>query len=666
GYAYWQTQFGGGAGVIGQQLRIDRIQATIIGVAPEGFVGMADQGVPAAFLPITHYAFSFRGPNYPRNYNWSWLEIIGRRRPGVSPVEARSDLTAAFQQSWRAQYSADPGWGGVEVVQPRGELGPVQLGRGPDAGRDSRVALWTSGVALIVLLVACANVANLLLSRALSRRREIAMRLALGVGRARLARQLLTESLVLAALGGAAGLLIAQWGAATLRTLFLPGDEASGVLTDGRTLAFAGLATLGAALLTGLVPAFHSGRANLAATLKAGAREGTYRRSRTRTALLVFQAALSVILLVGAGLFVRSLENVRGYRLGYDVDLVLFAAANARGVSIDPTAQQGLNDRMLAAAQSLPGVTRAAVAMSVPFWSNESRGLWVPGVDSVRNRGRFLMQAGSADYFATMGTRMLLGRAFDETDQAGTPRVMVVSEGMARALWPGRDPIGQCVRIGEENAPCTSVVGVSEEMRLRSLADAREFTYHLPLTQLDEPSYPQLLVRVAGRPEDHVAALRRVLQAEMPGAAYVNVVPLSRLVDPNLRAWRFGATVFVAFGVLALVLAAIGLYSLITFDVAQRRQEFGVRLALGASAGQVMRLIVGGGLRLVGLGVVAGGAIALWAAPWLEAVLFEQSPRDPLVFGIVAAVLLGVAIMASVAPARRASHVDPSVTLRGD
>lgn len=666
GYAYWQTRFGGRSDIVGQQLRIDRMQTTIIGVAPEGFVGMADQGVPAAFVPITHYAYAFRGPRYPGNYNWSWLEIIARRRPGVGVVEAQTDLTAAFQQSWRAQYAADPGWGTVEERQLRAELGPVQIERGPDAGRDSRVALWTSGVALIVLLVACANVANLLLSRAVSRRREIAMRLALGVSRWRLARQLLTESLALGALGGVVGLVIAQWGASTLRALFLRGEQAAGVITDGRTLAFAGAATLGAALLTGLVPAIQAGRADLAGTLKAGAREGTYRRSRTRTALLVFQAALSVVLLVGAGLFVRSLQHVQGYRLGYDVEPVLFASANARGVSLSPAEVQALNDRILAAARALPGVSHATIALSIPFWSNEGRGLWVPGLDSLSRLGRFIMQGGSADYFATMGTRILSGRAFNEADRANAPPVMVVSEGMARALWPGRDPLGQCVRVGSRDAPCTTVVGVAEEARVRSFADAREFAYYLPLAQLDEPAYPQLLVRTSGRAEDLMASLQRRLQAEMPGAAYVNVIPLRRLVDPNLRAWRFGATTFVAFGGLALVLAAIGLYSLIAFDVAQRRQEFGVRLALGASMHQVTRLIVGGGLRLVVAGVVAGGAIALWAAPWLESVLFQQSPRDPMVFGMVAAVLIGVAVVASVAPARRAARVDPSVTLRGD
>jgi putative ABC transport system permease protein len=664
GFDYWQARFGGRSDILGSQLRIDRIPATIIGVAPKGFVGMSDQGIPAAYVPITAYAHSRRGPGYPGIYTWSWLEMLARRKPDVTLAAAQQDLTAAFTQSWRLAAAADPGWGPVETARPRGELAPVQFERGPLAGRDSKVATWVSGVALIVLLIACANVANLFLSRALNRRREIAMRLALGVSRGRLVRQLLTESLVLSVIGGAVGLAIAQWGASALRGLFFRDGSAS-VLVDGRTLGFTAAATLLAALLTGVIPALNAGRGDLAATLKGGAREG-HRRSRVGTGLLVFQATLSVVLLVGAGLFVRSLHNVREHRLGYDVEPVIFAAANPRGERLSDVEQTTLAERMLATAQATPGVTHAALSISVPFWSNEGRGLWVPGVDSVRKLGRFILQAGSPDYFVTMGTRILKGRAFDERDRLNAPRVAVVSEGMGRVLWPGQDPIGQCFRIGSDTVPCTTVIGVAEEMRVRSLAEAREYTYYLPVAQHDSPPDLQVFVRVRGRAPDHAEALRRRLQPLMPGAAYVNVMPLSTLVDPNLQSWRFGATMFVAFGGLALVLAAIGLYSMIAYDVAQRTRELGVRLALGSSVGRVLRLIVTGGLRLVALGVVAGTALAFWASRWMEALMFRQSARDPLVFAAVALLLLGVSVLASMVPAWRATRVDPNVVLRLD
>ncbi len=561
---------------------------------------------------------------------------------------------------------ATPDGAAVEVARPRIELGPVQLQRGPEAGRDAAVVAWIGGVALIVLLIACANVANLLLSRALTRRREVAMRLALGVSRARLMRQLLTESLVLSIAGGAVGLLIAQWGGTVLRGLFLPDDARGAVLTDPRTLGFGAILTVGVALLTGLAPAMHAGRADVAASLKAGAREGTYQRSRLRRLLLVAQATLSVVLLVGAGLFVRSLQHVRGFRLGYDVEPVLFASGAMRGTRVPDAEAAALPQRMLEAALALPGVTHAAFVASVPFWSNEGRGLFVAGVDSVRKLGNFVMQAATPDYFATMGTRILRGRAFGEADRAGAPLVGVVSEGMAHALWPGVDPIGQCFHLSSPTSPCTTVIGIAEEMHVRSLADAREFSYYLPAAQLGEPLYPQVMVRVNGRAADHVAALRRALQREMPGAGYVNVVPLRALIDPNLRAWQFGATMFVAFGLLALVLAAVGLYSTIAYDVAQRRRELGVRVALGASTTRVMSLVVASGMRLIVVGVGFGIAIALWAGRWIEPLLFEETARDPSVYTVVAATLLVVALVALAAPARRAARVDPNSVLRAD
>jgi predicted permease len=628
---------------------------------------MTDQGVPAAYIPITSYAFAMRGGNYRGNYNWTWLELIARRAPGIERERAEADLTAAFQTSWRRAAVQDPGWGTPEDARVRAELGPVHLDRGPQAGPESKVAAWVSGVALIVLIIACANVANLLLARAVSRRREIALRLAIGVSRTRLVRQLITESLVLALLGGVAGLVLAQWGAGSLRRWFLRDAPDVPVLSDPRTLLFTAAIIVVTALLTGLVPALHAARGDLADALKSGGRDGSVQRSKLRPVLLVVQCALSVVLLVGAGLFVKSLEHVENYRLGYDPDRVLYAFVNGRGYRPSPSEQTALGLRMLEAARTIPGISHVTQAASVPFWSNEGRGLFVAGVDSINRRGRFVLQAGTPDYFATMGTRILRGRAFDETDREGTPPVVVVSEGMARALWPGRDPVGvECVRIGDPAAPCATVIGIAEEMRIRNLTDAREFSYYIPAWQYDGPLDPQLFVRVEGDPGALVEPLRRRIQAELPGAAYVIVRPLTDLVDPHLRSWRMGATLFVAFGGLALLLAAIGLYSMIAYDVAQRTRDLGVRLALGARGSGVMRLVVGGGLRLTLLGLGLGGLIAFLAAPKLEPLMFSQSPRDPLILAAVGGVLLAVGVIASFIPGLRAARVDPMVALRDD
>ena len=664
GYTFWQTEFGGRSDVLGKTIRIDRGLCTIIGVAPDGFTGMTDQGVPALYMPITAFAWGMRGRDYSKNYNWGWVELVVRRKSGVSLTDANADLNSAYRQSVIAEWEQSRKKVDLAATRPSASLGPVQLGRGPEAGQDAKVVVWVGGVALIVLLVACANVANLLLSRAVKRRREIALRLALGVSRGRLIRQLLTESLVLATLGGIVGLAAAQWGGAVLRVLFLP-DQPAGVITDARTLSVALVATLGAALLTGIIPALIGSRSDLARSLTGASRDSGAARSRARTALLVFQAALSVVLLVGAGLFVRSLQNVRAMRLGYDVGPVSIVSMNLRGTKLSPAEENQLGNRLVDAARTIPGVALVSPVVSVPFWSNEGRSLYVQGIDSVQKLGRFVLQAGGPEYFRAAGTRMLRGRGFDAGDGQNAPRVMVVGDGMAKLLWPGQDPIGKCVRISADTAPCTTVVGVAEEMRMRTLADVREHTYYLPIAQYDDAP-GALLVRVDGDAADYSATIRRALQPLMPGAAYVNAQPLRELVEPRMRGWQFGATMFLAFGGLALALAAVGLYSVIAYGVAQRQKELGVRVALGASRASIVRLVVRGGVRMVVVGIGIGAVVALWAGHWVGTLLFEESPKDPVVYAAVSGVLVIVAFVATALPAFGASRVDPNTALRAE
>jgi hypothetical protein len=351
--------------------------------------------------------------------------------------------------------------------------------------------------------------------------------------------------------------------------------------------------------------------------------------------------------------------------MGYDVDRVVVVGANLRGVELGRNEGLALMERALAALKAVPGVVDVTVAAAVPFLTNETRGLYVPGVDSISRRGMFLLQVGSPSYFATMGTRILRGRGFDQTDQAGGARVVVVSEGMARAIWQEEDAIGKCLHIGGLSAPCSTVIGVAEETRLRSLISPREFAYYVPAAQFAEAFEPMWFARVEGPPAAFADDIRLRLQRELPGAAYAMATPLETLVDPQRRSWQFGATMFVAFGGLALVLAAVGLYSLIAYDVAQRTQELGVRLALGASAANVIGLVVVSGVRVVLVGIALGGGLALWGSRFMEGLMFRQSPRDPAVFGAVALVLLVVALVASAGPALRASRVDPNIALRG-
>ncbi len=665
-YAFWQTQFGGRTDAIGAKLDMGAAKYTVIGVAPEGFTSFSPTPV-VAFVPISAASADNSPDDEPwyATYRMSWFEVFARRKAGVTPAAATTDLTKAFVHSYTRQREKAPRMPTIERAKPRAIAGPVLLDRGPKEGSEAKVATWLIGVAGIVLLIACANVANLMLARALRRRREIAVRVALGVSRSRLVLQLITESLLLALLGAAAGIAIAQWGGKLLGvTLLSDGNPLPSAFADPRLLLFAiGLAIL-SGLVTGLAPIFQAGRDDVAAALKAGAREGTVQRSRLRIGLLIGQAALSVVLLVGAGLFVRSLMNVQGLRLGYDGERLLWVDIQERGVKFDSVQNISLRADLLARAQAMPSVERASNAITVPFWMTWNFNIFVPGIDSVSRLGSFNLQAGSADFFQTMGTRVIRGRGFTAEDRANSQLVMVVSEAMAKKLWPGEDPIGKCVKMNADTAPCRTVVGMAEDVRRSTLSDV-DLHYYMPITQFRQQT-GGVFVRTRGPATNVAEEVRRTLQQAMPGASYVTVTPMSKIIAPQIRSWKMGATLFAVFGGLALVLAAIGLYSVIAYNVTQRTHEMGVRVALGAQARDVISLIVREGLWIVVPGVVLGAIAALAAGKWIAPLLFNVSPKDPPVLVAVIVTLLGVAVIASWLPAKRASRVDPNEALRSD
>jgi putative ABC transport system permease protein len=665
-HAMWQSHYGGRRDALGSTMQIGPTVYTVIGVAPAGFVGLWHNRPPAAFVSLTSYAAGQRGANpgvpWWQTYSWGWLSVMARRKPDVTVQAANADLTNAFLKSLEAHRLEQPTTPPNVVMRPRAEIWPILPDRGPNAGAVSKVARWVAGVSLIVLLIACANVANLLLARALRRRREIALRLALGMSRARLVSQLLVESVLLALLGGIAGLLVAHWGGALLQAKLLQRSEAPVGLQDPRTILYAMAAALTVGVLTGLVPVLQGGRVDLTSDLKAGAREGTHTRSRMRLGLLVLQGTLSVVLLVGAGLFVRSLHNVQSMRWGYDVDPILVVGRNMRGVTLDSAATVTLLARLHETAKTIPGVENASLQDAVPYWNTSSTQLFVEGIDTVSRLGQFNFNKVSPEHFATMGTRIIRGRAISSGDVAGAPRAMVVSEAMAHTLWPGKDAIGQCIRVRADTMPCTYVVGIAENIKAQTITEDAGLYYYVPAAQIVRTQ--GLFVRVRGNAATYKEAVRRRLQREMPGASYVTVMPFSDAIGSQKRSWNLGATMFSAFGILALLLAAIGLYSVIAYNVAQRTHEMGVRRALGAQAGDVARLVLTDGLRLAGLGVVIGVALALWGSQFVKPLLFGVSARDPWVFGLVAFALIAVAAVASWIPAVRASRVDPNVALR--
>jgi putative ABC transport system permease protein len=668
-HAMWQTAYGGRRDVLGSTIQIGPTIYTIIGVAARDFVGLWPDKPPAAFIPITSYAagtgFQVKNVTWWQTYSWGWMSMIAQRKPGVSLTAANADLTNAMLRSYEAQRTEQPNSPPTNVARPRAIAGSILPERGPNASPVTKVATWVGGVSVIVLLIACANVANLLLARALRRRREIALRLALGVTRGRLLSQLLTESVLLALLGGVAGILVAHFAGAVLRASLLERSEAAAGFRDPRTMLFAAAAALAVGLITGLAPLLQARRADLTADLKAGSREGTYHRSHARIALLVVQGALSVVLLVGAGLFVRSLRNVQSLRLGYDVDPVLLISLTMRGVKLDSTATVALRERLLETAKRIPGVVNASRQTAVPFWSTWNMRLYVQGIDSVSRLGEFDLNAVSPEYFATLGTRIVRGRGITDQDTPNAPLVAVVSENMARALWPGKDAIGQCMKVSADTMPCTYVVGIAENIKERSLDADPGYYYYLSVRQF-RPHLGGLFVRTRGDAAKLKEAVRRRLQGEMPGASYVTITPFSEIIGSQKRSWHLGATMFVAFGLLAMVLAAVGLYSVMAYNVAQRTHELGVRRALGAQAADVVRLVVTDGLRLAGVGVAIGAGAAFWAGKWVQPLLFNVSSNDPAVFATVAATLVAVALAASWIPALRASRVDPNVALRAE
>ena len=675
GYGFWQRRYGGELSAIGQELRIDAKRYRIIGVAPREFSGLSLRAV-AAFVPFTAAARAM-APTFDANYNISWLEIVARRKPGVTTESASRELGLAYERSLERQNPGVAREKLISAVRPRAIFGSVLMDRGPNARSDARVAFWLFCVTGIVLLIAAANVGGLLLARAIRRRREIAVRIALGVTRTRLFTMLAIEALVLAMLGAGTGLIVAEWGGKALRLALLPDLEWTTVFRDPRTIGIAAGVAILCGLLAGLAPMVHAGRTDLAEAMRGGHRDGIA-KSRLRTGLLLFQAALSVVLLIGAGLFVNSLRNAKLLPLGYDPDRVTYVSVEGRGYDFAPgdtgalrsarvrSARMAQRTRLLERARSLPGVESATITYGVPFWQSVQLDLFVPGIDSVSRLGDFILIGVAGDYFATMGTRILRGRPIMDSDGIGAAPVIVVSDAMAQKLWPGENPLGKCVKVDADTVPCSTVVGVAEGIvRGGAWGGDTRLQYYLHIDQYSRGS-GGLFVRTRRPAAEMAEALRGELQSVVSIPQYVNARSLSSIVAPNMRQWQLGAMMFSLFGVLALVLAAIGLYSIISYSVAQRTHEMGIRVALGANARDVVGMVMSEGMRLTLLGLSIGAALSYFAAPYLQTLLFRVEPREPTIFATVGVVLVVVAALATMIPALRAARVDPQEALRAD
>lgn len=658
----WQSRFGGDSGVLGKRLLIRGHRYPIVGVAPHNLTGV-ELTRTDVWLPIGATSGGFFVEDWKENAGSYWLRSIIRLKPGVTASRATAQATAVYRGYLLSDILPD-------------SSGASRVGLGQIYGAhttenaltpDAKVAAWLAGIAGIVLIVACANVANLLLLRGMRRRREIAVRRALGMTRLRLAGQLFAEGLLLAVLGGGAALAATYWIGQPLRAVLMPEIAWSGATLEPRVLAVVAGAILGTALFTGLVPSLALGRTDLTVELKSGGPGHSRRRSRTQVALLLTQTALSVVLLVGAGLFVKSLLNVRSLRLGFDAPSVLV-------VSVEfPTTEKiadvaAFYERARDRVRQLPGIESASIAQSDPFGWSFGAAVRVPGRDSLpeTSTGGPYYSGVSSEHFATMGTRVVRGRGFTLADRKGSAPVGIIDETMARLYWPGIDPVGRCFYAGD-GTTCIEVVGVVESSKRASLREDATLQFYLPLEQVPfTVRRLALFVRTGRDAEEMTPSIRRSLQELSPFLPYPRIWSLQSRVDRETRPWRLGATMLSALGALALVLAAVGLYSVIAYGVTQRRQEMGIRLALGARVGQIIRLILVDGLRLALIGLILGLGFAAVLGRFVKDLLYETPPTDPWVWGGAAAALGGAAIVACLLPAWRAGRADPVSTLKAE
>ena len=667
---YWRRRFGGDGSVVGRTLPVRGMPYEIVGVAPPGFRGVELTAVDV-WLPLRAYEDGgARAPTWHTYETSANLGLVARLAPGIAPAHAQAELGRLYAGFTEAatlrSFGEDPSPG----VRMGVRLGPLTGALGTDLRPipEATVSVWLVGVAGALLLVACANVGGLLLLRALRRHREIAVRLALGMSRGRLAGLLFVESTLLAALGGAAATVVVIWGSAWVRRVLLPGMASERAGGDPEALAIAIACTVGTALVTGLAPLLQVRRGAVGA-LRDGTQHGAAGRSPLFRTLLVSQTALSVVLLIGAGLFVRSVQRVAELDHGMDVRGVLTAEVDFAGSGRTGAERAAFFGRALERARGLPGVRTASVAQRVPLsggWGSSLRTTADGEPVRAANGGSFVNYV-AEDFFAAVGMRVLAGRDFGAADRTGA-RTIVVNDALARLAWPGRSPLGECAYVSSARDTCATVVGVVADARIfRKLDMGPRPHFYLPIAP-DDGDVSVLLVRTAPGVDPRslapaVVRALRDLDAALPRA---DVRVLGDALDPELRPWRLGATIFTAFGALAALLAALGLYAAVAYAVTQRTREIGVRRAIGAPRGHLAWLVVRDGLAVALVGTALGALLALAGGARIADLLFDVSPRDPLVFGAVVLALAAVALLASVVPALRAARVDPMVALRAE
>jgi putative ABC transport system permease protein len=661
--ALWHSRFGGDRNAIGQTLTLDTTPYTVVGVLPPGvqfaFIGPADVFSPRYF---EHSLFT---PQRLRT-GVGYLTTVARLRPGVSRQRALAEMQV-LQQQYRKENPGFPDAGP--------DLSPVVTSLSESLVANIRTGLLLLSAAVgVVLLIAGANVASLLLSRALGRRKEIAVRTALGAPRSVVLRQLLTESVLLPVIAGGLGLGL-SWAATRFLATFGPDNVPQGVpiAMDARVLLF----TLTISLLTGIVfgifPALQLSRIDVNATLRDEGRSytGDRQRARLKSLLVVGQVALSLVLLIGASLLVRSFGALVTVNPGFDPQNVLTMAVSLPTVKYaDPQKQIAFFDELLRRVSALPGLRAAAISAALPLTPKRITPVLPEGQAEVPlgQRPFTIVEATSPLFFETMRIPLLAGRAFSDVDTAQSPKVIVVNESLARRYWPNENAVGKHITIGRQTT-ATEIVGVTADVKNQGLALKTAPQIYLPFAQLPWGQM-NLLIRTANDPHGYVSAVREQISAIDPDQPVTDIKTVEELMDGSRAQPRFMMFLMGMFSATALALAMVGIYGVLAYSVAQRRGELGIRLALGADRSDILRLVVGQGLTLTVTGVAIGLALALGMSfafgRAASGMLYKVDTRDVATFALAPLALIGIALIASYLPARRAGRVDPAEALRNE
>ncbi|MBD0373379.1 MAG: ABC transporter permease [Pyrinomonadaceae bacterium] len=662
-HGYWQRRFAGDPLIVGKTLTLNGHAYHVIGIAPPKFTGPRVAFAPDIYVPMWTQPLALPSlANFLNNRRAGSLEIVGRLKPGVTVEAAQANLSAIAQRI--ADEFPDTHRGkGVEVR-------PTNTGLGQMQGAAIGFMSVLMAIVSLVLLIACANVAGLLLSRSAVRRKEIAIRLAMGASRSRIVRQLLTESVLLFIIGGAAGLLLAAWFTDLLLAFKppVPFTIEIDLGFDWRVLGFTLLVSLITGIVFGLAPALQASRADVLPALKDETAGGGFQRSRLRSIFVISQVAVSLVLLVSTGLFLRSLQKARSLDPGFNPENVLNVGFDLSIQGYDETRGQQFYNQVLERVRALPGVEAAAFARNVPLTgSNMELGINLEGREPPQGSRSFHTDFNvvGPKYFSALSINFLRGRDFDDRDKEVSTRVAVINETMARRFWPGEDAIGKRFFLGQlSDGEPVEVVGVVRDGKYRTLGEDPRPYFYLTSAQEYQPQMTLHVRTAPGNSANVLAGLRQEVDSIDRTIPFLDVMPLTRAIGVSLIPIKVASSVAGFFGLVGLILAGVGIFGIVSFSVSQRTREIGIRTALGAQPGDVLKLIIGQGMRLAIVGVFIGLLASVAVTRLLASLLYGISTTDAVTFIGVAVLLIFIALIASYIPARRATRVDPMTALR--